>query len=80
MDDAKIAWKIREKIHEFSGKLSAGLPKTAQRLVREVIFGVQSRANRETRRVHGSVRLSEIARSLEEKTSIKKIIERLGRD
>ncbi len=36
MDDAKIAWKIREKIHEFSGKLSAGLPKTAQRLVREV--------------------------------------------
>ena len=71
MDDAKIAWKIREKIHEFSGKLSAGLPKTAQRLVREVIFGVQSR---------GSVRLSEIDRSLEEKTSIKKIIERLGRD
>jgi len=71
MEDAKIAWKIREEIHEFSGKLSAGLPKTAQRLVREVIFGVQSR---------GSVRLSEIARSLEEKTSIKKIIERLGRD
>lgn len=70
MDDAKIAWKIREKIHQFSGKLSAGLPKTAQRLVREVVFGVQSR---------GSVRLSEIARALEENTSLKKIIERLGR-
>ncbi len=70
MDDAKIAWKIREKIQQFSGKLSAHLPKTAQRLVREVVFGVQSR---------GSVRLSEIARSLEENTSLKKIIERLGR-
>ena len=70
MDDARIAWKIREKIHQFSGKLSADLPKTAQRLVREVVFGVQSR---------GSVRLSEIARSLEENISIKKIIERLGR-
>lgn len=70
MDDAKIAWRIREAIHRFSGKLSAHLPKTAQRLVREVVFGVQSR---------GSVRLSEIARSLEEKGSIKKIIERLGR-
>ena len=42
MDDAGIAWKIREKIHQFSGKLSADLPKTAQRLVREVVFGVQS--------------------------------------
>jgi len=70
MDDAKIAWKIREKIQQFSGKLSAHLPKTAQRLVREVVFGVQSR---------GSVRLSEIGRSLEENTSLKKIIERLGR-
>ena len=70
MDDARIAWKIREKIHQFSGKLSADLPKTAQRLVREVVFGVQSR---------GSVRLSEIARALEENISIKKIIERLGR-
>ena len=36
MDDARIAWKIREKIHQFSGNLSADLPKTAQRLVREV--------------------------------------------
>ena len=40
------------------------------RLVREVLYGVQAR---------GSVRLSEIARSLGEATSLKKIIERLGR-
>lgn len=70
MNDAKVAWKIREKIDEFSGKLSLGLPKTGQRLVREVLYGVQCRA---------SVRLSEIARALEESTSMKKIIERLSR-
>ena len=45
--------------------VSGGIPKTAQRLVQEVLYGVQCRA---------SVRLSEIARSLQEKTSIKKIM------
>lgn len=70
MDHAKIAWKIREKIGEFSGELSQGLPKTAQRLVREILYGVQSR---------GSVRLSEIARALEEGISLKKLIDRLSR-
>lgn len=70
MDHAKIAHRIREKVAEFSGKVSAGLPKTGRRMVREVLYGMQSR---------GSVRLSEIARSLEERTRMKKIIERLSR-
>jgi hypothetical protein len=70
MNDAKVAHRIREKVAEFSGKVSLGLPRTARRLVREVLYGMQSR---------GSVRLSEIARSLEEETAIKKIIERLSR-
>lgn len=70
MDHGKIGGKIREKIQEFSGKLSEGLPKTAQRLVQEIVYGVQCRA---------SVRLSEIARALEEQVSMKKIIERLSR-
>ena len=70
MDDARIAWKIRGQIDRFSGKLSAGLPKTARRMVREVLHGIQSR---------GSVLLSEIARCLSEPTSMKKRIERLGR-
>ena len=47
-----------------------GLPKTAARLVREVIYGVQTR---------GSVRLSEIARALEEKIRLKKVMARLSR-
>lgn len=70
MHDAKVAHRIRARIAEFSGEVSRGLPKTAGRLVREVVYGMQSR---------GSVRLSEIARSLQESTSVKKIIDRLSR-
>ena len=70
MHSAKIAVKIRAQIRQFSGEVSVGLPKTAARLVREVIYGVQSRA---------SVRLSEIARALEEGIGLKKVVERLGR-
>ena len=70
MHSAKVAAKIRAQIRQFSGHVSVGLPKTAARLVREVIYGVQSRA---------SVRLSEIARALEEETRLKKVVERLGR-
>ena len=70
MDDAKIAWTIREQMAVFSGNVSQGLSKVSQRLVREVLYGVQAR---------GSVRLSEIGRSLGEATRLKKIIERLGR-
>lgn len=44
MHSAKIAAKIREQILRFSGEVSVELPKTAARLVREVIYGVQSRA------------------------------------
>ena len=70
MHSAKIASKIREQIRRFSGEVALGLPKTAGRLVREVIYGVQSR---------GSVRLSEIGRALEESIPLKKVMARLGR-
>ena len=70
MHSAKIAAKIREQIRRFSGEVSVGLPKTGARLVREVIYGVQTR---------GSVRLSEIARALEEKIRLKKVMARLSR-
>ena len=70
MNSAKIAAKIREQILRFSGEVSVGLPKTAARLVREVIYGVQTR---------GSVRLSEIARALEETIRLKKVMARLSR-
>ena len=70
MHSAKVAAQIRVQIRRFSGEVSGGLPETAARLVREVIYGVQSR---------GSVRLSEIARALEEKIRLKKVMARLSR-
>ncbi len=45
MHSAKVAAKIRAQIRQFLGEVSMGLPNTAARLVREVIFGVQSRAS-----------------------------------
>jgi len=68
---AQVAHKLRVQIHHFSGKLSAGLSKPARRFVEEMIYGIQAR---------GSVRLSDIARSLEEKTLLKKTVERLSRN
>lgn len=70
MHDVKAAHRIRVQIGRFSGNLSRGLPKVGRRAVREVLYGVQAR---------GSVKLSEIARSLGERTALKKVIERLGR-
>ena len=70
MHDVKAAHRIRVQIEAFSGNLSRGLPKVGRRLVREVLYGVQAR---------GSVRLSEIGRALGERTTLKKVIERLGR-
>ena len=66
MRSAKVACKIREQIRQFSREVSVGLSKTAARMVREVIYGVQSR---------GSVRLSEIIRALEEGIELKKVVE-----
>ena len=70
MHSVEIAAKIREQIRRFSGGVSVGRPKTAARVVREVICGVQTRA---------SVRLSEIARALEETIRLKKVMARLSR-
>ena len=52
------------------GELSRGLPKTAQRFVGEMLYGIQARQ---------SVLLTEVARSLEGPIQIKKSHERLSR-
>ena len=67
----QIGYKLRAQIHRFSGKLCTGLGKVVQRFVEEMLYGIQAR---------GSVRLSEVARSLEEEISLKKVIERLSRN
>ena len=70
MDYIRMARKLRDKIVGFSGELSNGLPKTAERFVREMIYGVQASQ---------SVVLTKIGRTLEEPISIKKVEERLSR-
>ena len=55
----------------FSGELCKGMRKIQKRFVEEAIYGIQAR---------GSVRLSEIGRSLSESTSLKKRIDRLSRN
>ncbi len=67
---ARTAQKLREQMVRFSGELSAGLPKVARRFVAEMVFGIQAR---------GSVRLTEVGRSLGESISLKKTEERLSR-
>jgi hypothetical protein len=67
---ARTAQKLREQMFNFSGELSAGLPKVACRFVAEMIFGIQAR---------GSVRLTEVGRALGERISLKKTEERLSR-
>jgi hypothetical protein len=69
MNIAKIAKKIPGQMEQFSRKLSYGLPKVAKRFIGEAIYGIQSR---------GSVKLSEIARSLDEGIALHKTITRLS--
>lgn len=70
MQGSKVAVRLREKIVYFSGELSKGLCKTSHRFVAEMIYGIQARQ---------SVVLTEVARALEERISIKKSEERLSR-
>ena len=54
---------------KFSGVISSGLPKVAQRFVQEMLYGIQAGQ---------AVVLSEIGRCLEESVSLKKVEERLS--
>jgi len=67
----RTASKMRAHLAEFSGKLSSGLSKPAQRFVGEALYGIAAR---------GSVRLSEIGRSLEETIPLIKTETRLSRN
>lgn len=67
----QMSYKLRGHIHRFSGELCVGMGKVIGRFVEEMLYGIQAR---------GSVRLSEVARALDEKISLKKVIERLSRN
>lgn len=65
----KIGNTLRDKIHEFSGKLSPRFSKPISQFVEQIIYGIT---------VSQDVKLSKIARALEEKISIKKTVDRLS--
>ena len=69
MNIAQIAGRLRATIVHFSGKLSLGLPKVMRRFVAEAMYEIAAK---------GSVRLSEIARILEEPIAMKKTVDRLS--
>ena len=66
-----LALKLREQIHDFSGKLSPHFSKPKRRFIEQMIYGIQA---------SGDVKLSGIARSLNEQISLLKTETRLSRN
>lgn len=70
MNFSKLSRKLRKKIIQISGEVSAGLDKTARRFVSECFYGLLASQ---------SVLMTKIGRSLEEPIALKKTQERLYR-
>lgn len=70
MLNKKLAFRLRRKIHKFSGYVSAGLDKTLRRFIHEAIYGLL---------YSQSVLLTEIGRSLQSEVKLKKIEDRFCR-
>jgi hypothetical protein len=67
----QIGNKLRQQIHNFSGELCTGMGKVTTRFVEETVFGLSA---------SGSVRLTEIGRSLEEDIPLHATHKRLSRN
>ena len=70
MNNSQIATKMEAQIEQFSGILSRRLPKVLRRLVLESMLGIHTR---------GSVKLTEIGRSLREPIPLSKTQNRICR-
>lgn len=66
-----LALKLRGQIHDFSGKLSPRFSKPKRRFIEQMLYGIQAK---------GDVKLSEIARSLNEEIPLLKTETRLSRN
>ena len=71
MNRSQVAGKLKGQICQFSGKLCKGLPKVAGRFVGEALYGILCKQ---------SVRVSEVARSLNEPIRLIKTENRLCRE
>ena len=70
-DDILIREKVNEQLVKFSDKLSEGLKKTKKKFIHQMLFGIQASKD---------IKLSEIARSLEEDIRLIKTENRLSRN
>ena len=70
-ENSRIAAVVKGQLSKFSGIISKGLPKTKQRLVREMIYGIQASKD---------IKLSNITRSLNEPIPLIKTEDRLSRN
>jgi len=71
MHSNKVARNLRKRIARFSGDLSKGLCRAAQRFVGEMVYGIQASQ---------SVLLTEVGRTLEEAIPLRKTQWRLSRN
>ncbi len=70
-ENSRIAAVVKGQLSKFSGIISKGLPKAKQRLVREMIYGIQAGKD---------IKLSSISRSLNEPFPLIKTEDRLSRN
>ena len=71
IETSAVARRLREQIHNFSGRLSPRFSVPMTRFVEEMLYGIQTMQ---------SVKLSEVARSLDEPISMGKTETRLSRN
>lgn len=71
MNYSGLVGKLREQIHGFSGKLSTQFSVPKQRFIEQMVYGICARQD---------VKLSEIARSLEEDVALIRTEKRLSRN
>ena len=70
-ENSRIVAVVKGQLSKFSGIISKGLPKSKQRLVREMIYGIQAGKD---------IKLSNITRSLNEPIPFIKTEDRLSRN
>ena len=70
-EDSRIVAVVKGQLSKFSGIISKGLPKSKQRLVRQMIYGIQAAKD---------IKLSTITRSLNEPITLIKTEDRLSRN
>ena len=70
-EDSRIVAVIKGQPSRFSGIISKGLPKSKQKLARQMIYGIQAAKD---------IKLSTITRSLNEPIALIKTEDRLSRN